>query len=100
MSSDTTSGSTGDGSGPEQSGPDVERSLTVYGRQGSPTVSIALPFSRINVNDDAELRAAVCELADLVARLAAAGALPRSEGRTELVDVADRARELLERLAT
>jgi hypothetical protein len=48
------------------------RRTNIGGRYGSPTITIAWPFSRI-VNKDTELRDAVADLALLVARLAAAG---------------------------
>jgi hypothetical protein len=48
------------------------RRTNIGGRYGSPTFTIALPFSRIT-STDSELRAAVADLATLVARLAAAG---------------------------
>ena len=48
------------------------RRTNIGGRYGSPTVTIAWPFSHI-VNKDTELRDAVADLALLVARLAAAG---------------------------
>ena len=43
----------------------------IGGRHGSPTVTIALPFSAVS-NVDSELRDAVADLALLVSRLAAA----------------------------
>ncbi len=47
------------------------RGMTVFGRQGSPTLTLALPFSRVDVtaNDAAPL---VADLATLIARLARA----------------------------
>jgi hypothetical protein len=45
------------------------RRSVVGGRHGSPTITIALPFSRIS-GADADLRDAVAELATLLARLA------------------------------
>lgn len=63
----------------------------IGGRHGSPTVTIALPFSSVS-NVDSELRDAVADLATLVARLAVA-----SEGdEREAVRVA--AGELADRL--
>jgi hypothetical protein len=47
------------------------RRTNIGGRYGSPTVTIALPFSRIT-STDTELREAVADLAALVARLATA----------------------------
>ncbi len=47
------------------------RRTNIGGRYGSPTVTIALPFSRI-MSTDTELREAVADLAALVARLATA----------------------------
>ena len=54
----------------------VERSapmhrMTVFGRQGSPTVTLALPFSRVEVKAD-DAAPLVAELAGLIARLARA----------------------------
>ncbi len=46
------------------------RRTVIGGRHGSPTVTVALPFSKITNVDD-ELRDAVADLAALVARLAA-----------------------------
>ena len=46
------------------------RGTVIGGRHGSPTVTLALPFSNI-VNLDSELRDAVADLASLVAQLAA-----------------------------
>jgi hypothetical protein len=60
---------------------------------------VALPFSRITVEENAELHAAVVELADLVRRLATAAAQPRTTGRAGLDAVADQAAELLARLS-
>ena len=78
--------------------PGDRRGLTVYGRQGSPTVSVALPFSKITVEENAELHAAVIELTDLVQRLATATALPAAKHKAALAEVADQASELLGRL--
>jgi hypothetical protein len=44
---------------------------TVFGRQGSPTVTVALPFSRVDVKAD-DAAPLVAELAALTARLARA----------------------------
>ena len=49
------------------------RRTNIGGRYGSPTVTIAWPFSNI-VNTDMELRDAVADLAALVARLASVDA--------------------------
>jgi len=45
--------------------------MTVFGRQGSPTVTLALPFSRVDVKAD-DASPLVAELAALTARLARA----------------------------
>jgi hypothetical protein len=45
--------------------------MTVFGRQGSPTVTLALPFSRVEVKAD-DASPLVAELAALTARLARA----------------------------
>ena len=50
--------------------PGPARGLTVYGRQGSPTVSVALPFSKITIEENVELHAAVIELGEVGQRLA------------------------------
>lgn len=72
------------------------KQMTVYGRQGSPTVSIAMPFSKIEVNDDQRAMAAVAELAGLVARLAdAAGSAAKAGRADELAAIAESARALL-----
>jgi len=47
------------------------RRTNIGGRYGSPTVTVALPFSKIT-SIDTDLREAVADLAALVARLAAA----------------------------
>ena len=64
----------------------------IGGRHGSPSVTVAFPFSKI-VNVDSELRGFVEELADLVGRLAAAS--NDDERRT----VAESSRDLLDRMA-
>ena len=48
-----------------------EPRTNVFGRHGSPTISIALPFSRLEVRE--EHAGSVAALAELVARLAEAG---------------------------
>jgi len=73
---------------------EAERRTVIGGRYGSPTVTIALPFSNI-VNKDEELRDAIADVAALVARLASAG---DDEAQRELVRVA--AEELAERIAS
>jgi hypothetical protein len=45
--------------------------MTVFGRQGSPTVTLAFPFSRVDVKAD-DAGPLVAELAALTARLARA----------------------------
>jgi len=47
------------------------RRMTVFGRQGSPTVTLALPFSRVDVKAD-DAAPLVADLAALIARLARA----------------------------
>ena len=49
----------------------MARRLTVFGRQGSPTVTLALPFSRVDVKAD-DAAPLVSDLAALTARLARA----------------------------
>jgi hypothetical protein len=65
----------------------------IGGRHGSPSVTVAFPFSKI-ANVDSELRGFVEELVDLVGRLAAAST--DDERRT----VAESSRDLLDRIAT
>ena len=64
----------------------------IGGRHGSPSVTVAFPFSKI-ANVDSELRDFVEELVLLVARLAAA------DTDAERRAVADASRELLERMS-
>jgi hypothetical protein len=45
------------------------RAKTIGGRHGSPTVTVAFPFSSIKTGDE-DVRAGVVELAELVAQLA------------------------------
>lgn len=88
-------------SGPSESSADnagTGKNLTVYGRQGSPSVTVALPFSKIQVNEDAEAMAALGQVVDLVRRLAEAAAEPRNAGRAELDAVGREAAALLEQL--
>ena len=47
------------------------RPMNVFGRQGSPTITLALPFSRVDVKAD-DSAPLVVELATLTARLARA----------------------------
>ena len=53
--------------------------MTVFGRQGSPTLTLALPFSRVEVKAD-DAAPLVAELAGLIARLARAIDASRSPG--------------------
>jgi hypothetical protein len=64
----------------------------IGGRHGSPSVTVAFPFSKV-ANIDSELRDFVEELVLLVARLATAST------DTERKAVADASRELLERMS-
>ncbi len=57
------------------------RGQTVFGRQGSPTITLALPFSRVDVKAD-DAAPLVAELAALTARLA------RAVGRAGLSETA------------
>jgi hypothetical protein len=63
----------------------------IGGRHGSPSVTVAFPFSKI-ANVDSELRDLLGELAGLVARLAAASS------DAERSEIAPAARDLLERI--
>ena len=84
--------------GPADDAAPAGRSVTVYGRQGSPTVTVALPFSRIHVTENDALAAGLCRLTELVERLAEAAAQPRTAGKAGLEAVAHDAAELLEQL--
>lgn len=64
----------------------------IGGRHGSPTVTVAFPFSNV-VTTDTELRALVEELVRIVERLAAA------TSDEERRSAAEASRELLERMA-
>ena len=68
------------------------RRTNIGGRYGSPTVTIAWPFSNV-VNADTELRDAVADLALLVSRLATPGI-----DETEIAIVHAAAEELGKRL--
>jgi hypothetical protein len=73
-----------------------QRGPVIGGRHGSPTVTVALPFSNIT-NVDSELRDAVVDLALLVAELAA----HTTAGDTsEMAEVATSAEELAARLSS
>lgn len=72
-----------------------DRRTVIGGRHGSPTFTIALPFSRID-NTDTDLRDAVADLAALVARLAELTA-PSSPSEIALVRTA--AQDLANRLS-
>jgi hypothetical protein len=73
--------------------------LNVKGRQGSPTVTVAFPFSQVHVEANDGALDAIAELAGLVAEVARAAARPGGAARTaELTDIAARANELQERL--
>jgi hypothetical protein len=67
----------------------------IGGRHGSPSVTIALPFSRISSEDD-ELRDAVADLANLVARLAGS----TSTDIAEQVLVREAAEEIANRVSS
>ncbi len=73
-----------------------QRGPVIGGRHGSPTVTVALPFSNIT-NLDSELRDAVADLASLVAQLAAH---TEAGEATEIARVAQAAEELATRLST
>jgi len=81
---------------PKIPAPPFRPSATVYGRSGSPTVTIALPFSRVDVTAD-DAAPAAGEIATLVARLARAAAADPPD-RAELTEVARAADELVARL--
>jgi hypothetical protein len=72
--------------------PTPSRAMTVFGRQGSPTVTLALPFSRVEVKAD-DAGPMVAELAALIARLARAIGSSNTEDSTasELAAIAEAA---------
>ena len=72
--------------------PSAPSRMVIGGRHGSPSVTVAFPFSKI-ANVDSELRGFVEELVDLVGRLAAAST---DEERRA---AAEASRDLLERMA-
>ena len=69
--------------------PEPKRGMTIYGRNGSPTVTLALPFSRVDVKADDALPA-IAQLASLTARLARtlAASETTSAALTELAEIA------------
>jgi hypothetical protein len=70
------------------------KAMTVFGRQGSPTIAIALPFSRVDVKAD-DAGPLVAELAALIARLARTMSVRLTEaGKVELAAIADSAEAL------
>ena len=79
-------------SGQEVVAPNPSRNV-IGGRHGSPSVTVAFPFSKI-ANVDSELRGFVEELVGLVGRLATAST------DDERRDVAESSRDLLERMST
>jgi hypothetical protein len=73
--------------------------LNVKGRQGSPTVTVAFPFSQVHVEANDGALDAIADLAGLVAEVARAAARPGVEARrAELTNLAGKADELQERL--
>jgi len=71
----------------------------VLGRQGSPTVTVAFPFSSVHVEANDGALDAIAELASLVAEVAEAAARPTGPSRTaELTRLAAMARDLQVRL--
>ena len=75
------------------------RGHTVYGRSGSPTVTIAWPFSRVEVRADDALPA-IAELGAMIARLARAldGATLDGAAAAELAAIATAADGLVQRV--
>src|SRR5690349_17600733 len=73
----------------------AHRPVTVFGRQGSPTVTLALPFSRVDVKAD-DVAPQVAELAALVGRLARVmrATSPSQDVQRELVEIAAAAEAL------
>ncbi len=76
----------------EPVGPAEPAHTNIGGRYGSPTVTVAFPFSNV-VNTDTELRGFLEELVRIVERLASA----TSDGERQAA--ADASRELLDRIA-
>jgi len=71
----------------------------VQGRQGSPTVTVAFPFSQVHVEANDGALDAIAELAGLVAEVAEAAARPAGPSRTaELIRLAAMASDLQVRL--
>ena len=56
-------------SGKDAARPRPAAGLTVFGRQGSPTLTVALPFSHVDVKAD-DATPLVAELSTLIGRLA------------------------------
>ena len=79
-------------SGEQQIVPDPPGRTVIGGRHGSPSVTVAFPFSQV-ANVDSELRDFVEELVLLVTRLAAA----TTDAERDAVAAASR--ELLERMS-
>jgi hypothetical protein len=76
----------------EEIAPSAAGRTVIGGRHGSPSVTVAFPFSKVE-HVDSELRGLVEELVALVARLAGAST------DDERASVADASRELLDRMA-
>ena len=78
---------------------DKPRQMNIGGRYGSPTITIAWPFSHVT-RVDTDLREDLAELAGVVARLAAAAAPGTDPGMAgELAAVRQAADDLARRLA-
>ena len=76
----------------------AQKSLTVYGRQGSPTITVALPFSHVRMAEP-DTDGALTEVVELVRRLAeVASGSGSATTRAELRRVAADAADLLDRL--
>ena len=73
--------------------PAVPARTNIGGRHGSPTVTVAFPFSNV-VHVDAELRGFVEELVGIVERLAAATT------DSDRLAAAEASRELLDRMGS
>ena len=73
----------------------VGRGFAVRGRQGSPTVTVALPFSSVHVEANDAAVDAVAELAGLIAAIAEASARPAGAARSaELARLAAATRDV------
>jgi hypothetical protein len=85
---------------PEPDAPGTHRTRPIAGgRQGSPTITLALPFARVRVEANDVAFDAVAELADLVAQIAEVSAQRAGPARSaELTRLAGEAHGVASRL--